>query len=187
MPELDDITEEELALAERLARELDEGHEPEDASLAQSIALLKASQDWEPHQAQLRRTRADVEQWADKAQVEARQRAPKRLLWLAWLPLPAVALLALVYGLKQQNAAEPPLAQKTADTEPGESAEADPMAAASAERWHAGEVPAGLLQAQAELLAARSAKKPFDRSRFDREMSHYRAQLLARVEMEGGP
>lgn len=194
MDELNDITDEERALANELARELaspsrstaSDPHEKsgELASLRAHATLLRASPSWEPSAEVLARVRTDLQ----SRTVKRPTRTWARLRWYFWLPLPA----ALAFFFSVSNKSLEPV-------DPNEPARAS--APASAEwkasddeefkplppRYHLGQTPASLLKAQAKVLQHREvgAERNEARASLEREMRRYRGTLLAGLELGG--
>lgn len=209
--DLDDVSEEELAVARELAARLDDdfagakraadsrsatGRDSTERNLGALVsqtALLKGRDQFDPDPRMLRAGRARV---LELAAEHAKKRAPTEparawwsRIWL-WAPLPAVILLALGYGMSDagQPLREAAVASKQSDasdleqpTRPPESAPPSPDADASP---GGARPPSSVLRAQATLLAAKAEGKADARAEalFEEQMRGYRAQLLARLD-----
>jgi hypothetical protein len=200
--DLDDISEEELALAAELAQRVDDsvgGAKRSAASrststrdsterniglLVTQTALLKAQDQFEPKEQSLREGREEVLRFATK---HARKGAASDAstfwwsrIWI-WAPLPAAALLALAYGMSDagQPAGE---ATGVASQQEDEQDAEQPARLVRAPR--ASNAPAEVLRAQATYLAAKAGGGEYAEAeaRLEEQMRGYRAELLARLD-----
>lgn len=196
MDDFDNISEEEQKLAAELARHLDRpvdpggapAHTDSFAELASQVVLLENRERFELSAEARRRGRAEVDAWAKKPNRTTTPRTSAQRRWFYWLTVPAVVVAALALGIRRE-ATEHPSAAPTASTPTLKQSETEAEADFEklAPRFHAGETPRALLQAQAAVLAQRAPGREKDEARdeFDRHMRAYRGQLIASLEVGG--
>jgi hypothetical protein len=193
MDELDDITDEERALAEALAEQLSPSasfkdematHRQELGVLQDHAALLQLSEKWEARPAALVRGRADVLAHTK----ERATRQARRSRWLFWMPVPVALALLFTFtrgGMESPLHVAHQRASSPAPTEMKSSEEDgfEPLPP----RYHVGQTPASLLRAQAEVLKQREigADRNQARAALEREMRQYRGTLIASLEFGG--
>jgi hypothetical protein len=210
--ELGDLTEEERLLAAHLgarlsgstlnidqsdragASEIADDEDLKLEALVGQATLLRASSSFERPASALASGRADVLRLASEHQKKtsaAEKERPGFLqrFWM-WTPLPAVALLALVYGMRSQDSAELSRSEaatltKARDAAPRALAES-PEPARATDSTPRRLDSARVLHAQAELLSARLSGESTAAkgAALETALRSYRGQLLAQLETQ---
>lgn len=210
MDELDDISEEERALAAQLAS-FSEGDASSDAPLTeleQPLALLKNFDRFELSETARGRGRDEVERWAKSPRGAERKKASGLHRWFYWLPMPAVAAAAVFVFLSRgtsrndddipqaavlsearqaEGVDKPSAISENSSLVAGDRTDSEADFKKLSPRYHVGETPAALLRAQATVLAERAPglEREAARDEFERQMRAYRGQLIASIETGG--
>lgn len=199
MDEVDDVSEEERVLAEKLAAHLD-GELVPDASfeeLAAPLALLLNFEHFSMNEEARARGRSEVDNRAKAPAANPRpeksEKTARKWRFLYWVPVPSVAALILALELTGGPGEE---ALETKTPPPGVAATGQPHPDPEKDeagfepalpRYHIGETPRALLSAQAAVLAQREPGQAKEEARheFERQMRAYRGQLIASLEVGG--